>query len=227
MNNRLTPIKVELFKAVDRNDSNMVRKCINQGADVNFQYDNGVTCLMHACQHDLLEIAQLLVTLGADVNIKDNNGNTALMILCLFNKDYEGEGDNEDDDEDKGDDIVEFVQFLLEKGADINIRDKDGDTVLYIVKLYFPDENPNKDKIINILEKWPTTMGILALTANGAGSGIEDSDLFQFMGKPKGGKKRKSKKNNKKSKKNKKKTKKNKRKSKKRNKKSNKSKKRK
>ena len=188
MNNRLTPIKVELFKAVDRNDSNMVRKCINQGADVNFQYDNGVTCLMHACQHDLLEIAQLLVTLGADVNIKDSLGNTALMILCLVGNNFI--------------DLIKFVIFLLISGADINIRDNSGHTVLYIVKHFFPDEKPiRKQKIINILEKWPATMGIIGLQQSGLYNSMDLSnieDLIEFMGETEGGKKRKTKKNKKK-----------------------------
>ena len=194
MDNILNLIETRLFRAVDSNDFDLVRKIINQGADVNFQDGDGVTCLMHACQHDLLEMAKLLVSLGADVNIKDSLGNTALIILCLVNPN------------NVFNDIVSFVKFLLVSGTDINIRDNTGHTVLEIVKNTFPDNHPNKkNKIINILEKWPVIMGILGLQQSGAYNSMDlrnIEDLFQYMGISEGGKK-KSKKNNKKSKKNK------------------------
>jgi hypothetical protein len=108
--------------------------------------------------------------------------------------------------------FVKFVEFLLSSGADINIKDSDGDTVLDIVKVYFPDKNPKKKIIINILENWPITMALVInkelkypLDPNSL------MDLAEFEGtrQPSGGKKRKSKKNNKKSKKNKRKSNKN------------------
>jgi hypothetical protein len=182
-----------LLQAVDSNNSELVKQLIRQGANVNFQYDHGVTCLMHACQHDLLQMAKLLVSLGADVNIQDSLGNTALILLCLVNPD------------NVFNDIVPFVKFLLVSGADINIRDNTGHTVLEIVKNTFPDNHPiKKNKIINILEKWPVIMGILGLQQSGAYNSMDLSnieDLFQYMGISEGGKKRKSKKRNKKSKK--------------------------
>jgi hypothetical protein len=186
-----------LLEAVDTGNLEMVKLLVEKGADVNYKNIikdeegdvDGETALINACLEDNvkkgLEMAKLLVSLGADVNIQDNYGQTALMYLCEMNL-YDG-----------GYAVVEFVKFLLYSGADINIRDSDGHTVLYIVKVYFPDENPNKKKIIDILEKWPTTMGILA------DIGIQNTDLSEFMGKPKGGKKRKTKKNNRKTKKNK------------------------
>jgi hypothetical protein len=187
-----------LLKAVDAGNLEKVKLLVEEGADVNYKNIikdeegdvDGETALINACFEDNLEMAKLLVSLGANVNIPDNYGQTALMYLCEMNLSYD----------DGHYDFVEFVKFLLYSGADINIRDSDGHTVLYIVKVYFPDENPNKKIIIDILEKWPTTMAILALKANLAN--IENTDLSEFMGKVKGGKKRKTEKNDRKSKKN-------------------------
>jgi ankyrin repeat protein len=186
-----------LLEAADAGNLEKVKLLVEEGADVNYKNIikdeegdvDGETALINACLEDNLEMAKLLVSLGADVNIPDNFKQTPLMYLCEMNLSYD----------DGYYDFVEFVKFLLYSGADINIRDSDGHTVLYIVKVYFPDENPNKKIIIDILEKWPTTMGILALKEHSAD--IEDTNLFEFMGKPRGGKRRKSKKRNKKSKK--------------------------
>ena len=182
-----------LLAAITNGDSKLVKQIITNGTDVNIQDHNGDTALMYTCQYDLLKMAEVLVSLGADVNIQDNNGNTALMVLCLVNPN------------NVFNDIVSFVKFLLVSGADINIRDNTGHTVLEIVKNTFPDNHPiKKNKIINILEKWPVIMGILGLQQSGAYNSMDlrnIEDLFQYMGISEGGKKRKSKKNKKKSKK--------------------------
>lgn len=194
---------IALLAAAYSNDFEECERLVEEeGANVNFQDHDGQTALMYACSEILLRTAKTLVSLGADVNIQDNNGNTALIQVCLFHPNSKN--------------LINFVKFLLKSGANANIKGHNNDSVLDIVKKFFTNDNPNKEKIIDILEKWPTTMGILALNENG--TGIEDSDLFQYMGQPifdangeiigyKGGKnklrRRKSRKNKRKSRKNK------------------------
>ena len=83
------PSQSDLFEAVDRNDLNMVERCLQQGTDIdiNARDAHGWTALMNACfqihVHD--EIVERLLAAGADVNIQDDQGRTAATLTMLRN----------------------------------------------------------------------------------------------------------------------------------------------
>lgn len=117
--------------AVVNNDVETVREFVNlRQIDVNHADENGKNALMHACDAENLEMAEVVLSdtlwtfdlfnryenfapaeICADINAKDENGNTALANSCINGKNA-------------------AVRFLLKNGADVNCKNNDGDSVL-------------------------------------------------------------------------------------------------
>lgn len=83
------------------------------GADLDLQYQNGMTLLMIALNMQKKRfIAKIFEHPGFDVNIQDDNGMTALMH-AINNRD------------------IKVVAALLKCGADVNIEDNKGDKAIF------------------------------------------------------------------------------------------------
>lgn len=153
------------------NDPEKVQDCLDNGADVNIQDESGRTPLM-CCVNHHREIISILLKEGADVTLQDNEGKTALFyaVKCkdfyfaqrlveinhgLINKtNPQGrtilmllvlEGYLTDEDE--------MVRWLLNHGADANIKDKDGHTALTLsfVEKYIRRRDKTLSYLIKIL----------------------------------------------------------------------------
>ena len=116
----------------------LMRLLLASGADPSVATERGVTPLMAAAgvaggtgsnsvlQERALEAVQLCLELGNDVNVVDANGETALHGAA-----YRGA---------QGTDLL--IQFLVDHGAKMNVRNKHGWTPLTIVEgLYFTATN--------------------------------------------------------------------------------------
>lgn len=91
---------------------------LSNGAEINRKTNAGLTPLYWACQRDKNErIIRRLLDYGADVNVQSNAGMTAFMI-CATNIDY--------------------LQLLLNKSANLYLKNHEGKTLLDIVTGY-PD----------------------------------------------------------------------------------------
>ena len=88
-------------------DPAVVKKLLDQGADINQRDDNGRSALMFAAINAHYETMNMLLEHGADVNARSNVGGTALMAAALA-------GD------------LRMVKALLDQGADTHasLRDK-------------------------------------------------------------------------------------------------------
>ncbi|XP_071497433.1 uncharacterized protein [Diadema antillarum] len=64
------------------------RLLIKNKADVNARNDEGITCLMTACERYYLYVVSILVNNGADTRLEDMDGNTALHRLALKKRMY-------------------------------------------------------------------------------------------------------------------------------------------
>src|SRR5690606_19547349 len=86
---------------------------LNHGANLNLQYQDGMTLLMIALNMQKKKfIAKIFEHHGFDVNIQDDNGLTAIMH-AINNRD------------------IKVVEALLKSGSDVNIEDKKGDKAIF------------------------------------------------------------------------------------------------
>jgi ankyrin repeat protein len=102
-------------------DVKKLQELINLGTDVN------------------IKEMQELINLGADVNVKNDKGNTPLQVICwnasFFTCMYIG---NVSKDEIEKNPIyhittyIELAKLLIESGADVNVKGRNGSTPLHI-----------------------------------------------------------------------------------------------
>ena len=114
----------------DINTINSAKLLIKSGADVNLKNNGGMTALMNASAVGSDELVELLINAGARVNEVDNDGRTAIFYACRgydvcsfyinYNSFY-GYSFSES---------VEVVKFLIDNGADVNLKNNGGMTAL-------------------------------------------------------------------------------------------------
>ena len=103
-----------LISAATRGDLEMVNTLLQSGADVNQTDEKGFTALLRALQNDREEIANILVARPElDVNAQGEGGANALIGFVARQR-------------------VPAVQDLLNRGANVNLPDSEGDTALNI-----------------------------------------------------------------------------------------------
>lgn len=89
---------------------------LQSGPDMDQADHHGVTALMNAAGGGSSEIARLLIKAGANVHLKSRHGDTALIRACqAFQKDR-----------------PEMVQWLIDHGADIHVRDQCNASLLHL-----------------------------------------------------------------------------------------------
>ena len=107
-------VKPELWAAVEEGNSYQCLALLLQNKDINEQFESW-TPLMKAADEDHAYIALLLLDMNADMNVCDKRGRTALSLAAA-------PSDASPECPEKG---CDTLRFLLEKGADTRICDKD------------------------------------------------------------------------------------------------------
>ena len=97
-----------LHDAAIRGDVTEMRRLLEEKSDVNSRDEDGWTALHFAAQGGRVEAVRLLLCNGAEIDAQSSKtGNTALMYAAR-----DGNSGSE-----------EVVKLLLERGADINLRE--------------------------------------------------------------------------------------------------------
>ncbi len=112
----------KLLEAVEKNQLTVVAQLLSRGVDPNTANEDGVSALMLASYHGFKPIAETLLQHGAKVDAKDNRQETALRLAGSAHPDV--------------------VKMLLEHGADANVRDFYGKTLLVAVCEGGADRDP-------------------------------------------------------------------------------------
>jgi len=113
----------KLIYASENCNKEAVKFLIKAGANINAKDNNGITALMRASRYGEVEVVKLLIEAGAD------NGYTALMEASDNN-------------------YVEVVKLLIENGANINVKDKFGNTALIYASRY------DRKEIVYLLKRY-------------------------------------------------------------------------
>jgi hypothetical protein len=72
-------VQMSLFEAVEKQDSNAVKKALKSEQDINTQDSKGRTALMIATYNNDVKSAKFLIEAGADVNIQDDMQNSPFL----------------------------------------------------------------------------------------------------------------------------------------------------
>lgn len=112
VNARDSDYDTPLIKAAKAGNDAIVKILMKAGADVNAADIGGKTALHHLSTNASLESIKLLMDAGANVNAADNAGMTPIFHIHP----------NEDN--------RETVEFLIFRGAEINIKDGEGTSLL-------------------------------------------------------------------------------------------------
>ncbi len=139
--------RASLHDASEAGDLETVRSLLEDGSHVNERDTEHVTPLIYASGRGRIEVAKLLIKYGADVNARDRNGWTALQaasryghadVVCLL---LNHSADVNAMQQDQWTALhlalmsgtsFETVKALLEKGADVHVRDDIGRTPFHL-----------------------------------------------------------------------------------------------
>ena len=109
------------------NRSENVQLLLDRGASVHVQNKKGQTALHIASQSHLSQIVALLLKLGVDVDAKDNDNMTPLQLVVTESRGYM---------DDYNDARRMTAQVLLDHGAKVHTRNKNGQTPLHLTSLH-------------------------------------------------------------------------------------------
>ena len=108
-------LEQQLYTAAEQGDFNKVQTLLQQGANVNYTNNFGMTVLFAAAEGGRAKIVRLLIEKGLDVNAKSYTGYTALMAAVSNGR-------------------KNSTKALIESGADINAQTNSGQSVVSFAK---------------------------------------------------------------------------------------------
>lgn len=112
-----------LIWAMRNSTSEIVTFLIEQGANANAFDESNIPVLNVAIHSGQFDIARLLVDKGANVNTSDKQGETPLMATIKLNSQWLSTSNGTSNGNFQIKDCEDFVGFLIEHKADVNVAD--------------------------------------------------------------------------------------------------------
>lgn len=121
-------LEPDLLDAIDTDNYEKTCILLQEGANINYQGEKGITPLIKSLLCKDQRIFKLLIDSGSNINLSTNNGYSPLLFACMQNN-------------------IEMVKFFIDKGSNIRQKTKEGHNALELASdnpPFFFDEN---DKI--------------------------------------------------------------------------------
>lgn len=116
--------KTVLMAAASSGHLEHVRRMVQLGADVNAKCERESATALHVAAHNMhFEVLERLIALGARVDLLDNKGESALFHAVVSDYPSLKAPIKESD--------VKSIHALLKQGADLNLQNKEGQTVCH------------------------------------------------------------------------------------------------
>ncbi|XP_077299624.1 uncharacterized protein LOC143920572 [Arctopsyche grandis] len=168
-----------LFIAARYNKCEALHYILKLGANPNVINKKGETLLHYTAKNGAVDVFELLLSKGADPNIRDEKNRSTLH--------WAAEGTLVDIEHKN----VDTLHFLIDKGVDIDMPDKDGETPLLIAALKYKDKateyllelgaNPNSrnkkgQTVLHYVARTGHVFLFESLLSKGADPNIRDKD---------------------------------------------------
>ena len=124
-----------LHAAASSGNGRVVEYLLQAGLGINSRTSEGWTPLFVATRDGQANVAKWFVFKGADLNAQSNLGATALMMVVT--QPFETEKDR-----------LDLLEYMLKRGADVNLTDKYGNTALHYARQQANEE------IVKLLEQY-------------------------------------------------------------------------
>ena len=136
-----------LMCAAKNNHIDVLKRLIEFKADLDIKNDRGQSALIWAVREEKIEIVEILAKAKADIDIQDNLGDTPLLhAIYMSNPKIVKELISLGADVNKKDfdleqspliaavrrEVKETIEVLVNKGANLDVQDKDGNTALHL-----------------------------------------------------------------------------------------------
>ena len=185
-----------LLKAIQYEQSDIVKLLLDYGADPNSSDKFGVTALMYACQKGQENNVELLIESGAEVNAQSLIKKSALLYALEYNYPeiatylFENGADINQADIYNQSALLfaanygytALVEDLVEMGADINLKTKDDLTAAVIAQQHEYD-----DIVQFLLESGADSTGLVFTDSTETEADSLMADLFDTPPEPIGG----------------------------------------
>ena len=172
---KFIPLEAAVLYCNREGDTSILKMLIESGADVNqeFLYLNALDL---ALDHKCFEAAEVLFEAGIDLNSTENTKGITIMMGLL--KDWQNS------DFPYFDDLIEQTRWLIERGADIAVKDKNGKIALdYLHEYTVVKKKRLEQRSTNDLEKYRILEKMLTVPKNVSGILEKETPAIKILEK--------------------------------------------